>query len=580
MRGACSPGSSSACTWTVMMVQEKEQKNLLRGVLLICLIAVLLRAPYVTVPFFNVDEALIAVMADTILDGGVLYRDVWEHQTPVAYYIYALVFFICGKNNMTAIHLFGILWIILSALMIGRLADEAFGRVKHLGLLAGLFYVIYISSFESWDVLAVNTEMLLVLPVTAAAVCLFRGEKTARGAFFACAGALCGLGAMTKQTAGLVLPAMLFHLMLTPAICKRNVPWNERIKRSLLAAGGFTLVIAGFAAYFWRQGALEDFFYLTVIHPYQYSSAMDPHYFKWRLKIKTLEIVLPHFLLWSMAGLSCAYMLCRTITDCLSGHKQSSGAWETQAGCFLILWLSAALAGVAMSGRFFGHYYIQAFPVLALMAAYGVLRLPALLLRERFAAPVVKRLIWVAVLVGMLIPVIQYQTQYIMRFIVQRDNPQVTHDMVEASFRPVADYVRTHTRPEDTVFVWGFCPQIYVLADRNPASRFIFCNFLTGSMTESALDFEPQAETDDWITPGSWNMLEDDLGKTKPQCIVDVTPSSYLNYAKYPIRKYPYLAALLDQHYQLAATISEMDIYQRSGSAAHRRYRTGPALIM
>jgi 4-amino-4-deoxy-L-arabinose transferase-like glycosyltransferase len=562
------------------MVQEKEHKGALRGVLLICLLAVLLRAPYASVPFFNVDEALIAVMADTILEGGVIYRDVWEHQTPVAYCIYALVFFICGKNNMIAIHLFGILWIILSALMIGRLADEAFGRVKHLGLLAGLFYVIYISSFESWDVLAVNTEMLLVLPVTAAAVCLFRGEKTARGAFFACAGALCGLGAMTKQTAGLVLPAMLFHLMLTPAICKRNVPWNERIKRSLLVAGGFTLVIAGFAAYFWRHGALEDFFYLTVIHPYQYSSAMDPHYFKWRLKIKTLDIVLPHLLLWGMAGLSSCYILCKTIKNYVSGHTQPSDGWETQTECYLIVWLSAALAGIAPSGRFFGHYYIQAFPVLSLLAAYGVLRLPARVLKERFAAPVMKRLIWVVVLAGILIPVLQYQKEYVMRFIVHRDDPRVTHDMVEASFRPVADYVRTHTRPEDTVFVWGFCPQIYVLAHRKPASRFIFCNFLTGSMTESSLDSEPEAETADWITPGSWNMLEDDLGEMKPHLIVDASPSNYLNYAKYPIRKYPYLASLLDKDYQLAATISGMDIYRRSTSAAHRRHRTGQALSM
>ena len=66
-----------------MMARGKERNGLLRGMLLICLLAVLLRAPYATVPFFNVDEALIAVMADTVLEGGVLYRDAWEHQASV-----------------------------------------------------------------------------------------------------------------------------------------------------------------------------------------------------------------------------------------------------------------------------------------------------------------------------------------------------------------------------------------------------------------------------------------------------------------------------------------------------------------
>jgi len=563
-----------------MMARGKERNGLLRGMLLICLLAVLLRAPYATVPFFNVDEALIAVMANTVLEGGVLYRDAWEHQAPVSYFIYALVFALCGKNNMTAIHLFGIIWIILSAMMIGRLANEVYGRETRLGLLAGLFYIIYVSSYESWDMLAVNTELLLVLPMTAAAVCLFRGEKTARGAFFACAGALCGLGAMTKQTAGLVLPAMLFHLLLTPTIAKRSVPWHVRINRCLLVACGFVLIIAGFAAYFWWHGALDDFFYLTVIHPYHYSSAMDPDYFKWRLKIKTLNIVLPHLLLWGMAGLSGVYMFYRTVRDHWSGNKQTLGAWESQAECFLIAWLCAALAGVAGSGRFFGHYYIQAFPVLSLLAAYGVLRLPAQLLKEKAAAPAVKRLIWAVVIAGVLVPVIQYHTKHVMRFIVQRNDPRVTHDIVEASFKPVADYVRTHTRPQDTVFVWGFCPQIYVLAGRRPASRFIFCNFLTGSMTESYLDFEPESETSDWITPGSWKMLEDDLEEQPPQCIVDVSPSNYLNYAKYPIRKYPYLAALLDRHYQKEAAISGMDVYLRRDPASVRHHLTGQALTM
>ena len=36
----------------------------------------------------------------------------------------------------------------------------------------------------------------------------------------------------------------------------------------------------------------------------------------------------------------------------------------------------------------------------------------------------------------------------------------------------VATYIRTHTKPNDRVFVWGDWPALYVESDREMASRF------------------------------------------------------------------------------------------------------------
>jgi len=91
--------------------------------------------------------------------------------------------------------------------------------------------------------------------------------------------------------------------------------------------------------------------------------------------------VLPHLLLWGMAGLSGGYMLYRTFRDYWSGHDDSQSHGNPGG----VLSHRMALRGACRhcgSGRFFGHYYIQAFPVLSLFAAYGVARLPAQMLRR------------------------------------------------------------------------------------------------------------------------------------------------------------------------------------------------------
>ena len=387
----------------------KILKGKIVSVLLIIAIATILRAPYATVPFFNVDEALIAVMADTVLDGNVLYRDAWEHQTPLSYYIYALVFLFFGKNNMTAIHLFAIGWIALTALMIFKLADYLYGDRNKVGFLAGVLYVIFSTTYESGDVLAVNTEIFMVLPLTAAIYYLLKAEKTAKLPCFILSGILCALGAMTKQTGGLVLPAMLTYLILTPLLQKKEVRWGETFKKCLLIMLGFSLVIGVCIVYFWLNNALKDFFYLTVKHPYQYSTAVDLGYLKYRFKVSAASIVVPNLLLWGMAGITTCSIILRAVRGYLVKDVQRRWNEEEVPETLLVLWLFASLLAISIGGRFFGHYYIQTFPALSILAAYGVLHLPGKLFARAFPSPLLKGVIWIGVCVGILIPVTKYQ---------------------------------------------------------------------------------------------------------------------------------------------------------------------------
>ena len=85
-------------------------------------------------------------------------------------------------------------------------------------------------------------------------------------------------------------------------------------------------------------------------------------------------------------------------------------------------------------------------------------------------------------------------------------------DVDAAQNRAVAQFLREHTEAGDAVFVWGFEPVIYDLADRPLASRYIYN--------------VPQRAT--WSSGPMQETLMRDLGAAPPKAIVvehgDVVP--------------------------------------------------------
>jgi hypothetical protein len=53
---------------------------------------------------------------------------------------------------------------------------------------------------------------------------------------------------------------------------------------------------------------------------------------------------------------------------------------------------------------------------------------------------------------------------------------QLYSESYQATLLPAADYINTHTQPNETIAVFGDAPWLYVLADRPNATRFAFVN--------------------------------------------------------------------------------------------------------
>src|SRR5262249_52173967 len=110
--------------------------------------------------------------------------------------------------------------------------------------------------------------------------------------------------------------------------------------------------------------------------------------------------------------------------------------------------------------------------------------------------------------------------------------------------------------PDDRIFVWGQAPGIYLDAERRAASRYITSFALTGYIFGPPL---PGVDTRQRIIPGAWPHLVEDLAVHPAAYLVDVQSDPSVHY---PVEKFPTLAHLLTERYQLAARTAEGVVYR------------------
>ncbi len=221
------------------------------------------------------------------------------------------------------------------------------------------------------------------------------------------------------------------------------------------------------------------------------------------------------------------------------------------------------VVGVALQGKFFPYHWGATWPLTALLAALGFNRV-----WERLAArgPVGVAVFLVAVVFTALG---RTATKDLDQGFLQRCGERVAiftrsprdqaaldrlasvADVNAAANREVAAFLRDRVAADRRVFVWGFEPVIYDLADRSPATRYLYD--------------VPQRVA--WARDRERQILMDDLAAGSPAAIVverrDVFPmvtGDAIDSAD-TLRGFPALTELLASRFALAATIEDFEVY-------------------
>lgn len=483
--------------------------------LLACLVIVLTRWPIRMVDSFSVDEAVSAVIGQEILEGGLPYQAAIDHRGPLTYYLYAGFMAIGGDWNMGAVHTGYLFVLLLIALLLWRMGGRYGGQ-------AALIFAVVSWTQRPMDMWAAHTEWALILGTSLAIwLILTRPESWWR---YGLAGVCLGLAALSKQIAvwdglGIGIWLLLQHLP--------KKAWKPLLGKGTFLAVGAIIPLLLTGTYFAQAGAWQDF--QTYVWHYNVAYYLP-------------EVDLLERIKSSVALLFDFYASSLLLSGLLVGALIK--AWQERKKLasrelLFLCWLGGALLGGLTSGRNFGHYAIQWLPASCLLAAWAWQEIlqPHLPQRPWQSANPLAWTLGAFLGLGLLLPLgntLVDQAVYV-RYLLNVE-PQ-----------PGA-YVQAHTHAEDRIFVWGFAPEIYVQAQRRPASRFIYCNVLTGLIPWENLERE---RTDYAILPGVWDQLMADLKANPPAYVIDTSPADINHYGKYPISQYPQLQDWLSQEYEL-----------------------------
>ncbi len=454
------------------------------------------------------DEAIYGSIAALMNTGAPLYAEGGvDNKPPGIFWVYATTYRVFGMYQMTAVHAVALIAVAATCVLLFMAARQLAGA--RAGVLAAVFYGV-ITAAGNPRLLAANTEVFMMLPLSASFVLMLRRQWLWSGLLLVAAGAF-------RQSAAI-------NVVLLPVAIYLLERREARFRGGALFAAGIAAGLLLGAALLALTGSLPGFWRWTVGSLTQYASTNWTPDLVWqRAKDSVIPFVVDLAVVWIAA-----------IAWVLRWRRLDSGQ------LLVVAWLCLSAIGSLAGGHLSWHYFIQVMGPLAMLAAFAVdsaLRTPG---RKRVAA---------VVAVGVAIPALAWGAYDVFADPLTYDwtPPIAQHELV-------ATYIREHTSSADRVFVWGDWPALYVESDRLMASRFP--GFLRGFARGSG---RPPNNWD--TTPEVWPELASDLARHPPALIVDTAAAGWSDFAMYPMSNYAVLENLVTTKYHRVAVVDGVAIY-------------------
>ncbi|MEX0800009.1 MAG: glycosyltransferase family 39 protein [Dehalococcoidia bacterium] len=417
----------------------------LAALLAVSALPLLFLAPLFEAPFDR-DQGGYATIARGWLDGSIPYRDLWDNKGPLLFLWYAGSFSWLGESVVAPRVMAGVA-AGLSVPFVWAATRTLFGP-REAGLAAALFALSFANVYLQ---VTANAEVFALLPLTAGLWAFSSGAKEGRLWRFLAAGVFTTLAVFTRQSA---LWTFLGYGVWLGVLFLRQPDERRRLAEAgaALAAGG-ALGAVPFVAYFAAHGAL-----------YELWQAMFEFNWQWAGEFPLYRKLVPPMLMnpaplagglifWALAGIGGWRLWLR-------GDRS---AW------LILTFLLFSELGAQTLGKASPHYSVQLLPGAAVAGGVGTLYAV-----ERWREGRRRLAPWLAAATAVTLAAALFA--YLQPTATDRFEVQYTYrDYAEGAIRApeIAAAVEAMTDPGDYVYEWGRESEIYFLADREPASRWL-----------------------------------------------------------------------------------------------------------
>ncbi|MBX7147476.1 glycosyltransferase family 39 protein [bacterium] len=545
----------------------------------ILILHIILSIPSFWVPFYKVDELTNAIYARLIVNHELSLKDFLGSTYFFTHYFYALIFRLIDNNSLIPVHIAHCLW--KCGTITGLYLAGSELKDKKTGLYAALFYTVYNWCFMSKDFHTPSAESLSLLPASFTAYFLFKGLRLSQPYLFFITGIFCGMAALFKAPMGITLVALNLVFIFYH---------QNRIKSFLLLNIGFILTYLSPTIFY---GDVVEGFKIVFATLYDtktaYMSYHKDSFIYWGIKflLRTMLIFASTFGMSFLAVYAIRFLF---------KNKNKNSQWIHV--WFLTLWLLFLWYDATLGKRIFFYYFKFMLVPLSLMAALSITSLDHITKNTTFSFKT-SRFIKKHLAYFMLIPLIGFSVEGAFNF--------STKAVIPFNFTPAIDYIKSTTKPDDKIFVWGYIPQLYFYTNREPASTFFWSDVLAGSspgspameyihatgnnltlsekLTKDMVPFsfsEEEAEKIDHhslskvsdndlftvnellgrIDNDHWKKVFDDFFKHPPVLFIDTAPLNYRGFGYYPISNYELLKRFIADNYVYDSTVSGMPIYR------------------
>lgn len=510
---------------------------------LIIALNIFIRLPYTNIPLFHVDEAIYALVAKDFLGGNVLYKGVWDHKPPGIYFIYALIFKLFSSTTMYYMRLFTIFWTSLITYFIFKLANYLY--TAKVGLLSALFFVIFSTTYLPREVIAANSEIFMILPYILCIYYFIKGEEFFKPFFLIASGIFCGAAILIKQPGIFSVGVVFFYTLLIPKILNNKFSFKDMLRKNLYFTTGIIIVSTPIVLYFFFHNAFWEFIREALLFSLTYVKYMQHN--PLRAFLDSVDIyIFPNILFWCLSISSLIFILFNLFNKNI--EKEDSLLNKKNRNILIILWTIFSFAGVSIGKKFEPHYFIQIIPVLSILSGYGL----SMLINKKYFHKILQsysKIIIVSFLVlGTVIPFQRYHGSFgfLKRYYYFLTNKYIILSREEQA----ANFIKQNTKPKEKIFVWGNSPQVYFLANRDPASRIVFNNVIVHN-------YFPKHIEEIFL----YGIVKD-LIKNKPILFVDAVDENDRLIDRYNISHYPALNSFFKNNYHYLAKIKDIIIYK------------------